>query len=75
MLLNLAQAELEKNKTIKSTRREISPVFRRKPYKTTTTKPEILTNSSSDDFYVGKEHYYDNKIDILQGKFSSTIFM
>lgn len=58
---------------IKSTR-EISPVFRRKPFtksaSTTTTDAPLIEaakeTNSSDDFYVGQEHYYDNKIDILQ---------
>ena len=93
---------------LKSTRDNIAPVFRRKPFKkissnTSTEKPEpeiqtatkkkSTTTSNSkttsltttniqvkivrkiptaldgyeDKFYVGKEHYYDNKIDILQG--------
>lgn len=61
---------------IKSTR-EISPVFRRKPFtktsSTSTTDAPLIeldnksNSTANDDFFVGKEHYYDNKIDILQG--------
>ena len=107
--LNIALAERSATSSnLKSTRDNIAPVFRRKPFKkisstTSTERPETeiqtetkkksTTTSNSkttsltttniqvkivrkiptvldgyeDKFYVGKEHYYDNKIDILQG--------
>ena len=62
---------------------DISPIFRRKPYKSTTESSKIIapevtaeksTSSSSssseekkkngNNFRVGAEHYYDNRIDI-----------
>ena len=95
---------------LKSTSRDqISPVFRRKPFaktelspvyegdessssSTTTVQPPSADSSSltsqrpadifrktrpakakKDKFYVGKEHFYDNKIDILQGKTESQL--
>jgi len=106
--LHLALAERSATSSnLKSTRDNIAPVFRRKPFKkisstTSTERPETeiqtetkkksTTTSNSkttsltttniqvkivrkiptvldgyeDKFYVGKEHYYDNKIDILQ---------
>ena len=53
---------------------DISPIFRRKPYKSTTessgtssTEETEATSEHSEDrnkFRVGAEHYYDNRIDI-----------
>ena len=65
---------------------DISPIFRRKPYKSSTTESskkitsiaELVTESTilskskkssseetkNDNFRVGAEHYYDNRIDI-----------
>ena len=49
---------------------DISPIFRRKPYKSTTESTETEeteSTSSGEDgnkFRVGAEHYYDNRIDI-----------
>ena len=82
LALNLAEI-LTADKPVKSTRnlKEIAPVFRRNPYRSssTTSKPSTTENTTSEDtseatvtsqseedneFYVGREHYYDNRIDI-----------
>ena len=83
LALNLALTLAEK--PVKSTRiKEIAPVFRRNPYRSSTTSKPSTTaeNTTSEDvissseeaetkssdidneFYVGQEHYYDNRIDI-----------
>ena len=81
LALSLAHWALAEKPKVKSTRiKEIAPVFRRNPYRSSTTsKPSTTESTTSEDtseasatpsseedneFYVGQEHYYDNRIDI-----------
>jgi len=72
----------DETKVKSSTRiKEIAPVFRRNPYRSSTTTPtttevDVTTSEvieavdeekpslEDNEFYVGREHYYDNRIDI-----------
>ena len=89
IIIALNSALLGTSAARSSTGDDISPIFRRKPYKSSTTESSKITvaevtestssskssseekskknnNIGNNNFRVGAEHYYDNRIDILK---------